>query len=92
MRQFGNVVVQALGIGGFQRRADSLVQHAAAIVQHGMVGDIMSQRVLEDVLDVAGRRLLVDKLGELEFGQHLFQNLARYFTGEPAGSRIAARG
>ena len=87
MRQFGNVIVQALGIGGFQRRADSLVQHAAAIVQHRVVGDVMSQRVLEDVLDVAGRGLLVDKLGELELGQHLLQCLSRYFT--PAGGRIA---
>ena len=91
MRQFGNVVVQALGIGGFQRCADSLVQYTAAIVQHRIVGDIMSQRVLEDVLDVAGRRLLVDELGELEFGHHLLQYLARYFTGEAAGNRIAAR-
>ena len=47
----------------------------------------MGQRVLEGVLDVAGRGLLVDKLGELEFGQHLLQYLARYFTGLAAASR-----
>ena len=88
MRQFGNVIVKALGIGGFQRGADPLMQYAAAIVQHRLVGDVMSQRVLEDVLDVAGRGLLVDKLGELELRQHLLQCLARYFT--PARGRIAS--
>jgi hypothetical protein len=44
------------------------MQQAAPFVQHRVVGDVIGQRVLEGVLDVADRRLLVDELAELEFG------------------------
>src|SRR5271155_466382 len=71
------MVVEALGIHGLQRRADSFVKYSAAFIQYRSVGDRMSERVFEDVLDIAKCGLLVDELAELEFRQYRLQLRSR---------------
>ena len=49
MRQFGQMVVQLPGEHRFQRLSHALVQELAALDQQRVVGDLLRQRVLEDV-------------------------------------------
>ena len=42
------------------------MQLLAPLDQHRVVGDLLRQRVLEDVFGVADRRLLVDELAQLQ--------------------------
>ena len=46
------------------------MQKLAPLDQHRVVGDLLGERVLEDVLDVAHRGLLVDELGQLQVAEH----------------------
>ena len=53
------------------------MQELAALDQHRVVGDLLRQRVLEGVLDIARGRLLVDELARLQVGEHPLQFVVR---------------
>jgi len=42
------------------------MQNLAAFEQKRVVGDLLRQRVLENILGIAHRRLLVDELAQLQ--------------------------
>ena len=60
--EIGVVVFQPLMVQRFDRLASTLVQQFAAFGKQRVVGDIVGQRVLEGVFDIARCRLLVDEL------------------------------
>src|SRR5713226_9506227 len=66
MRQLDEMIVQLLCEHRLKRYSGSLVQELAALEQQRVVGDLLRQRMLEDVLDIAGGRLLVDELRHLQ--------------------------
>ncbi len=81
MCQFGEVVVDSIGVEFLDRRSDALVELLAAIDQHRVVGDLLSKSVLEAVLEVAHRGLFVDEFGELQVAQHPVELVIRLSVG-----------
>jgi hypothetical protein len=67
MSEVGVVVFEPVPIQRLDRGATGPMQQAAALGQHRVVGHLLSQRVLECILKVAGRRLLIDELRKLQF-------------------------
>jgi hypothetical protein len=47
-----------------------LMNLLAALDQQRVVGDLLSERVLEDVVDAGRRQLLVNELGRLQIAEH----------------------
>src|SRR5208283_1795048 len=62
IRELFDVIVEPLRIKGLERHTDANVESAPALSQDGIVRHAQGKRVLEGVLDVAGRRLLIDEL------------------------------
>ncbi len=77
MRQLVQMIVQLCGEHRLQLLSGALVQLLAALDQQRVVSDLLRQRVLEDVLGVADRRLLVDELGELQLAEYPVQIVVR---------------
>jgi hypothetical protein len=73
MSQLVQTIVQLRGEDRLQGESRPLVQELAALYQDQVVGDLLRQCVLENVLDIAGGRLLVDKLRQLKVGEHPLQ-------------------
>ena len=69
MRQLAQMIVQLFGKDRFQDLAGEFMQLFAALYQQRIVGDLLRQRVLEDVLGV-GQRLLIDELRSAQLGHH----------------------
>ena len=59
------------------------MQLLAPLQQHGVVGDLLRERVLEGVFDVADRRLLVDELAELQIDDQPFELVLRLSRDRP---------
>ena len=59
-------------LGGVGSASEDLarVQELAPFDQQRVVGHLLRQRMLEDVFDVADRRLLVDELRHLQVAEH----------------------
>ena len=55
-----------IGVERLERRSRVLVQELAPLDQDRVVGDLLRQRVLENVFGIAHRRLLVDELAQLQ--------------------------
>src|SRR5216683_5442853 len=72
-RQLAQVIVQLPGEHRLQRNSGALVQELAALDQQRVIGDLLRQRVLEDVFDIARGRLLVYELRHLQLGEHPLQ-------------------
>ena len=53
------------------------MQLLAALLEDRVVGDLLRERVLEDILDIRDRRLLVDEFAKLEIGEEAFELLFR---------------
>src|ERR1700683_3981168 len=67
------MIVRLLGKGRFQSLSGAFMDLFATLDQQGVIRDLLSQRVLEHVLETASRRLFVDELTCLQFGQYPFQ-------------------
>src|SRR6516162_10279854 len=73
MREFGQMVVERVGINIFERPANSLVQLLAAIYQDRIVGNLLGQGVLEDILSISRYGLLINKLARAQLREPLVQ-------------------
>src|SRR5216684_5702473 len=71
------MIVQPLGEHRLQRLSGAFVQELTAFDEVRVVGDLLRQRVLEDVLDVPGGWLLVDELPGLQTRQPTLQFVVR---------------
>src|SRR5262245_32083384 len=69
MREVAVVLLQAIAIELFDRISDLLVLRFALLLQYRVIGDILRQGVLEDILDLGKRGLFVEKLLVLERGE-----------------------
>src|SRR5215831_3897557 len=67
MREFGEMVVQALGVKLLNPLCNALLQRLSPLDQCRVVCRLVGERMLECVLDIAGCGLLVYELGQLEF-------------------------
>ena len=77
VRQIREVIVQGRGIEELDGAPHILMQLLAALLEDRVVGDLLRERVLEDILDVGDRRLLVDELAKLEVGEETLELLVR---------------
>lgn len=68
--EVGEMVVQVVGDKLLDRLSNTLVNCAPPVRQHRIVGDLLSQRMLERVLDLREGGLFVDELAELQVAQH----------------------
>jgi hypothetical protein len=64
--QFSVVVIEPIGMEGFERLGNSLMQAAPSLHEQRAVRHLLGQRVLEGVFDLAHRRLLVYELAQLQ--------------------------
>lgn len=62
MRKRGVVIFEARLIERFQRERRAFMQKLAALLQHGVVGHLLRECVLENVFDLGEGRLLVEEL------------------------------
>jgi len=65
VREHIDPIIDMAAIYRFDGRRHAFVEGLAPFGQHGVVSDLAGKRVLESVLDVAHRRLFIDKLGKL---------------------------
>src|SRR5215469_15557041 len=70
VREIAVMLVQLLRIELFERASGSVMERAAALVQQRFVSDLLRQRVLEAVFDIADRRLFIDEFAELKLSKH----------------------
>src|SRR5207245_10207487 len=68
-------LLEATGVDLLDRRTDQRVQATPLGLEQRGVGDVLGQRVLEDVLELAEAALLVDQLDSLELAQALLELL-----------------
>ncbi len=73
MSQFAQMIVESLAVKRLHRHRRPLMKHLAAFDQQGVVGNLLSESVLEGVLDAGCRLPLVDELARLQDRQHLLQ-------------------
>src|SRR5229473_1206801 len=73
MGQLVQMVLQLPSENRLEGLSGALVQELAALDQYRVVGDLLRQRMLEDVFDIAGGRLFVDELRRLQVGEHTLQ-------------------
>src|ERR1700720_2393315 len=73
MRQLTQMIVQLLGEHRLQCVSGALVQEFAASNQQRVVGDLLRERMLENVLSIGEDRLLVDELGRPQIRKHALQ-------------------
>jgi hypothetical protein len=62
----------------FGRHRSALVQKLAALLKNRVVGDLLREGMLEDVFDIAGGRLLVDELAQLEVIEQAVEFVIRF--------------
>ena len=77
MRQIGEVIVQRRGVQELYGVTYILMQLLAPLLEDRVVGNLLRERVLEDILDVRDRRLLVDEFTKLQIGEEAFELLFR---------------
>jgi hypothetical protein len=65
------MVFEVLRVERFDCARRLFVQCAAPLAQQRFVSDLLCQRVLEAVFDLAKRRLFIDKFAEPKMRQHL---------------------
>lgn len=65
VRQIRHVVVKRGRINQLDSATDRLMELFSSLQQHGIVGNLLSEGMLERVLDIGDRWLLVDELPEL---------------------------
>ena len=92
MRQIRKVIVQGRGIQELDGPSHILMQLLAALLEDRVVGDLLGQRVLEDIFDVRDRRLLVDELAKLEVGEETLEFLFRVSADGPGETEDELRG
>src|SRR5216684_2508109 len=74
--RFRAVSIELRCVKRLDREPGPLMDRAAPLRQHGVVGDLLRQRVLEAVFDCADCRLFIDEFAELELREHLPQLIA----------------
>src|SRR5215468_9194633 len=76
MRELLVVIRDPIRIELLERVGDGAMQRAAALAQEAVIGDVLDDRVLEDVRRLLQRPLLVDELEALQLAEQLLETLA----------------
>src|SRR6266851_1594490 len=76
--ELAQLIIDLAGGQSFNRGTDPFVKQLSELDEHRLVCHLLSERVLEDVLDIAGGRLFVDELGKLQIMQHAVQLVFRF--------------
>ncbi len=73
MRQIAQMIVESLDVKRLHRRRRPLMKHLAPLDQQRVIGDLLRQRMFEDVFYIVRGWVFVDELARLQVRQHLFQ-------------------
>ena len=71
------VVLEVLRVKLFKHACCSVMERAAALAQQGIVSNLLRERMLEAVFDLADRWLFVDEFTDLKLSEHSLEFVVR---------------
>ena len=83
MGQALNVLRESPGVASLDGLDGPGVESTSALLQEAPIGHLVSQRVLEGVLNVREQARFVEELGRLEPGEAIGQRLVRVLRRRP---------